>query len=182
MTSIPSILVVGARDVTFQLSGSFPAPYCRVLNAANIAEALNYAVNASVVVVDTDIAGGAMDFCRRLRADAVTARIPLVLRSAPNEQIPQALTDAVVSTADYDGLVQAIRQLAPDVSDGVAAAPEALETYEEDDDLFDDGPMTVVWRRPGEQEQEQGAAPFGAAEWPPAPPQYRRDRSTWTTR
>ena len=80
MARFPTIVVAGGDNLHVQLLDSFPPTCCRIVYAASLANALDCAADASLVVVDATLQGGGVDLCRRLRSDAVTTHVPLILR------------------------------------------------------------------------------------------------------
>jgi hypothetical protein len=163
--TLPTILIAGGSSLYVQLLDPFPPTVCTIIYAETVNEALDEAVNAHIIVVDSGLKGGAVDLCRRLRGDATTSHIPLALRVANESDAMQALTDVRVKASDFNGLVKAVRRLCPDLSAAPSAAPPLAEGSVEPSP-FDDEVKTVIYRRP------EGET---SSEWPPEPPLLRPD-------
>jgi CheY-like chemotaxis protein len=158
---LPTIVVAGGGDLYVKLLEPFPPTLCNIAFAESLAEALDVASDACLVVVDSKLSGGGVDLCRRLRSDPVTSTVPLILRVPNRGDHVQALSDARVLENDLPTLVKTMRQLSPELS-GRREIPELSEDSP-DENYFDDGPTTVAFRRPE-------AAPGKAGEWPQPPP------------
>jgi CheY-like chemotaxis protein len=145
-----------------ELSSAFPPGTCRVVFIDTAVDALKKANLSVAVVVDERLAGGA-ELCRRLRADPLTSHMPVVVRSQRAVSVPKTLADGAVLSHDVHGLVHMLQTLVPELSAPSPLSNDGLWSDEDEDALFDDGAMTVIWRRPE-------AAPGEVQEWPPPPP------------
>jgi len=159
------VLVGGGKEILSDLSAALGS--CKFVYLETAAQILSHARQSSVLIVDERLQG-ALDLCRRLRSDPITAAIPIVLRSQRALQVPRNVADASVLLDDINGLVHVIQQMIP-AGPAVPAERSVDEMWELGaEDIFDDAEATVLWRRPEEEEAAQG--------WPPPPPVFAKDQ------
>jgi hypothetical protein len=151
VSAIPIILVAGGETLYIDLLERFPRDRCRVSFCETVGQTLDRAENAALVIVDSALPGGAEELCRRLRAGAASAQVPIILRGPRGTR--GQMVDHVVFDDDLEGLVEAIPRFVP------AAAGEADAALDESG-FFDVEKSTGAWRRPDEDESD----------WPPPPP------------
>ena len=179
MTSKPTILVAGDRNIRDILAKRLPARICNIVDAGTFVAALSEAADASVVIVDGQMPGY-QELCGHLRGDPVTADIPLLFLSHTGKEDPGVRVEERVQFRDPDQLEQALRRFCPELALSAGAAPAqdvpepepALSNGDvpEAADEFDDRSSTAMFRRPKTR-------PGTALEWPPPPPERKANQA-----
>ena len=133
--------------------------------------ALSEAADATAVVVDGEMPGY-QELCAHLKADPITASIPLIFLVHTGKEDPGVKVDAKVAFHDPAALERALRQFCPSLALSSGPTPEmdvlAPEPMDDDmpeaEDLFNVKEDTALFRRPTTE-------PGTALEWPPPPPE-----------
>ncbi len=147
-----------------ELMEHFDRQTCLVTYCATQGQVLDRAAEASLVIVNLDIAGGAEDLCQRLRADPSSAKVPIVVVAPAGVPRYPDVNDQVID-GDLDQLLAALGRQVPSVGPAKAAvaSPEGGEA-------FDVESHTGMWRWAEESET-----------WPPPPPEAAgRDMAEFT--
>ncbi|HSD84510.1 MAG TPA: response regulator [Anaerolineae bacterium] len=101
--SQPSILIVDDELETVELvRAAFKRQHCTVIGAMNGRDGLRLArkYRPTIILIDLMLPGfDGFELCRQLRADPITAHIPLVILSARESTIDQA--EARTAGADH---------------------------------------------------------------------------------
>jgi hypothetical protein len=149
----PLIVIAGDQALHAELEERF-AGACRIVHASTGAQLLDRAGDAAIIIVNAQMPG-IEEGCRRLRADPVANQIPLLARGATRGRLPFADETLPLNLQQtLDALYTYLPEL---LSDPVVE--DDLDQLS-DEDLFDVGKSTVVWRRPE-----------GVEEWPQPPPE-----------
>ena len=175
MTSKPTILIAGDRNIRDILAKRLPSRICNIVDAGTFVAALSEAADASVVVVDGEMPGY-QELCGHLRGDPVTADIPLLFLSHTGKEDPGVRVDETVPFRDPAMQERALRKHCPELALSSGPAPgqdvpepePALPNSDVPDaaDEFDDKSSTAMFRRPATE-------PGTALEWPPPPPERK---------
>ncbi len=167
MDSLPAILVVGDQELYQKLTLPLQG-LSKLIYAGSPADALNRAADVVAAVIDGKNSQVAHQLCSKLRSDAITANLPLIVRFHGMMPNVENLVDATIHAKDFEGLLNALRELVPELNEeGISMVP-LVDHEDEEVSIFDDNSMTVIWRRPA-------AEPGAAGEWPPPPPEYDKE-------
>ncbi|MCA9670228.1 MAG: hypothetical protein KC503_31755 [Myxococcales bacterium] len=166
MVQLPTILVAGGELVYIELMERFPRTVARLIYCDTVGQVLDRVTDATLVVVDNAFEGGGETLCQRLRSDAMSGDVPIVLRAPTGTQ--SRFADYVVAPNDIEQLSHAVRHYCPAVT-----TPPAFEQlpddYLDEDEMFDIESNTVIWRRPEGEDSDEAIAT--GATWPPPPPE-----------
>lgn len=145
-----AILIAGNETLYLDLSERLPKT-CRVFYCDTIGETLDRALDASIVIVDEHVAGGGDALCYRLRADPMTAGLPLLLCG---KTLPVSAHADDSITTDIQDAVDTLKRFLPELPFMDPPARPEGGVY------FDLDESTVSWRQssPGD-------------EWPPEAPE-----------
>lgn len=155
---VPTILVVGDPALKSGLTANLAPGSCHVVHCDTAQAALNIASDAAAVILQAR-APGTEDFCRRLRADPITASVPLLVRGGSHQATSYA--DEVLST-DLQQTLDVLYTYLPELLDpSTYESVDDLDDEEDPPEFFDINESTVIWRRPE-----------GVDDWPQPPPEY----------
>ena len=150
------ILVVGDSQLYGNLKRKLPSARCTLKLADTVPQALQLALEASLIIVNAQMQGGeGEDLCRLLRTDRFTADTPIFVRGTSHQRVPSA--NEVLSN-DLQQTIDVIETYFPELAAATPAAPP-VELAEED--IFDIRESADAWRRRASE-----------STWPPPPPVY----------
>ena len=163
-------MVAGGEAVFLDLLDQLPTSRCRLLFCETVGQVLDRASSAQLVVVDADLPGGGEELCRRLRAQAQTQALPLVLRGG-KRPTPQGLVDAVVPAEGLTELMSAIERLCPGLgaTGARASSPAAVAELAKPAAALP-APATATRGGAAAVGSPRGPSAASASGWPPTPP------------
>lgn len=160
MLALPKVIIAGDEPFYYILQEKFPLSICDLIFCDTLATALSRSTDADLIVVDYNLPGGGEELCKRLRADPITAVIPVVLRSS--KVTPSDLANHVIPAENIERTMRVMCHLCPRLAN---PPKEGLVSFDPDNEepVFDVEQSTVVWRR-------DESIPHISDSWPQPPP------------